>query len=177
MGESAGARKNQHQPSSSVSKRVASVPHISSGRIVIGSAAIVAVGGHKVAIALPQDHKIGWWNSDGTTVQYLSSNGTTLTTDKAFSATQLTSTIANGTPPLVVTSLTQVDNLNVQYLGGFNWQTPGTIGSVTPSTGVFTALSATTFTGATITGTTFNTGSNTFTLSGAAFGTQAGMSR
>ncbi len=47
--------------------------------------------------------------------------------------TQLISTIAVGTAPLVVTSTTQVANLNVSLLEGFNWESPGTIGSVMPN--------------------------------------------
>lgn len=54
---------------------------------------------------------------------------------------QLTSTVATGTAPMVVASTTKVTNLNVDLLDGGDWATPGTIGSTTPNSGVFTALS------------------------------------
>lgn len=53
-------------------------------------------------------------------------------------ASQFISTIATGTPPLVVSSTSQVANLNASQLEGKTWEAPGTIGSTTPSTGVFT---------------------------------------
>lgn len=53
---------------------------------------------------------------------------------------QLTSTVATGTAPLVVSSTTVVSNLNVSSLLGSTWAAPGTIGSGTPSTGVFSTL-------------------------------------
>jgi hypothetical protein len=56
---------------------------------------------------------------------------------------QLTSTLAIGTPPFVITSTTLVPNLNVAQLEGDTWEAPGTIGSTTPSTGAFSALTAT----------------------------------
>jgi hypothetical protein len=66
--------------------------------------------------------------------------------------TQLISTIATGTTPLLVTSTTVVPNLNVSQLLGNTWTIPGTIGSTTANTGTFTTLTATTLRG---TGTTF----------------------
>lgn len=54
----------------------------------------------------------------------------------------LTSTIATGTPPLVVTSTTNVPNLNASSLGGATFAAPGPIGSGTPGTGAFTTLAA-----------------------------------
>jgi len=55
---------------------------------------------------------------------------------------QITSTLATGTAPFVVSSTTQVSNLNVSQLEGKTWAVPGTIGSTTPSTGAFTTISA-----------------------------------
>ena len=55
---------------------------------------------------------------------------------------QLTSTVATGTAPLVVTSTTNVANLNASSLNGATFAAPGAIGSTTPSTGAFTTLSA-----------------------------------
>lgn len=57
---------------------------------------------------------------------------------------QITSTLAPGTAPLVVSSSTQVNNLNVSQLEGKTWEIPGTIGSTTPATGAFTTLAAST---------------------------------
>lgn len=70
------------------------------------------------------------------------SNGFLATTG-TFSG-QIISTLATGTPPLVVASTTQVANLNVSQLEGATWESPGTIGSTTPNTGKFTTLNATT---------------------------------
>jgi len=56
---------------------------------------------------------------------------------------QLTSTIATGTAPLVVSSTTNVANLNASSLNGASFAAPGAIGNTTASTGVFTNLSAT----------------------------------
>jgi trimeric autotransporter adhesin len=55
----------------------------------------------------------------------------------------LTSTVATGTAPLVVTSTTNVANLNASSLNGVTFAAPGAIGSGTPSTGAFTTISAT----------------------------------
>lgn len=56
---------------------------------------------------------------------------------------QLKSTVATGTAPLAITSTTQVSNLNVSFLVGSTWVSPGAIGSSTPNTGAFTTLSTT----------------------------------
>lgn len=63
---------------------------------------------------------------------------------------QLTSTIAIGTAPYVVTSTTIVANLNVDQVDGGDWGAPNAIGSGTPAAGTFTTLianSASTLTG------------------------------
>lgn len=57
---------------------------------------------------------------------------------------QVTSTLANGTAPLVVASSTNVANLNASSLSGATMSAPGAIGGGTPSTGAFTTLTATT---------------------------------
>ena len=62
-----------------------------------------------------------------------------LTAGRAVSATQLTSTIAIGTAPLVVASTTNVANLNASSLNGATFAAPGVIGGGTAS-----AISATT---------------------------------
>lgn len=51
-------------------------------------------------------------------------------------------TVATGTAPLVITSTTNIPNLNASLLLGNTWAIPGTIGSTTPNTGAFTTLAA-----------------------------------
>ena len=53
----------------------------------------------------------------------------------------VTSTVATGTPPLVVASSTNIPNLNASSLNGKTFANPGAIGT-TPSTGAFTTISA-----------------------------------
>jgi len=65
-----------------------------------------------------------------------------LTAGRAVSATQLTSTIAIGTAPLVVTSTTNVANLNASSLNGSTFAAPGAIGGGTAAAGNFTTLGA-----------------------------------
>ena len=55
---------------------------------------------------------------------------------------QLTSTVATGTAPLVVSSTTNVANLNASSLGGATFASPGSIGSTTAGSGAFTTLTA-----------------------------------
>jgi hypothetical protein len=78
-----------------------------------------------------------------------------LATTGTFSG-QITSTLITGTAPFVITSTTQVANLNVSALEGATWESPGTIGSTTPNTGVFTTLKANT--SFTLNGSTAQTG-------------------
>ena len=52
---------------------------------------------------------------------------------------QITSTVATGTPPLVIASSTNVPNLNASTLGGATFAAPGAIGGSTP--GAITATS------------------------------------
>jgi hypothetical protein len=56
---------------------------------------------------------------------------------------QLTSTVSTGTAPLVVSSTTNVPNLNASSLGGATFAAPGPIGGGTPSTGAFAGLTVT----------------------------------
>lgn len=56
---------------------------------------------------------------------------------------QITSTLPDGTAPLVVASKTRVDNLNADLLDGKDWAAPAAIGGTTPAAAVFTDLSAT----------------------------------
>lgn len=56
--------------------------------------------------------------------------------------TQLISSVATGTAPLVVASTTVVANLNASSLNGSTFANPGPIGGGTPAAGTFTTLSA-----------------------------------
>ncbi len=58
---------------------------------------------------------------------------------------QITSTLATGSAPFVVASTTNVANLNASSLSGATFASPGAIGSGTPSTAVFSTLTASTF--------------------------------
>ena len=66
-----------------------------------------------------------------------------LTAGRAVSATQLTSTVAIGTAPLVVTSTTNVANLNASSLNGATFAAPGAIGGGTAAAANFTTVNAT----------------------------------
>jgi hypothetical protein len=57
---------------------------------------------------------------------------------------QITSTLASGTAPFVVSSTTNIPNLNASSLNGATFAAPGAIGSGTASTGAFTTLASTT---------------------------------
>ena len=74
--------------------------------------------------------------------------------------TQFTSSVATGTPPLVVASTTNVANLNASSLSGATFAAPGPIGGGTPDTGTFTSIT-------TPGGATFHT-TNTALTNGAA---------
>lgn len=78
----------------------------------------------------------------------LTDNGTTLAYSGAggISSPILTSTVAIGTAPLVVTSTTVVANLNVSLLGGATFAAPGTIGGTTAAAATFTTATVTTLT-------------------------------
>lgn len=56
---------------------------------------------------------------------------------------QITSTLADGTPPLVVASGTKVENLNADKLDDKDWSAPAPIGTATPAAGTFTTIKAT----------------------------------
>ena len=88
-----------------------------------------------------------------------------------LSGTQLTSTVSTGTAPFVVSSTTNVANLNASSLSGATFAAPGAIGSGTPGSGAFTTLTsngATTLgTGASLTN-TFGSGSSSINTIGSA---------
>lgn len=68
---------------------------------------------------------------------------TSISTTGTTSANQLESTVAGGTPPLIVASSTKVPNLNADLLDGSDWATPASLGSATPAAVAATALSTT----------------------------------
>jgi hypothetical protein len=70
------------------------------------------------------------------------SNGFLATTG-IFSG-QITSSLAIGTAPFIITSTTEVLNLNANLLEGCDWPSPCPIGSTTPNTAVFSTLKANT---------------------------------
>lgn len=69
---------------------------------------------------------------------------TTNTTGNVSTTGQFISTASTGTPPIVVSSTTVIPNLNANLLNGATFAIPGSIGSTTPSTGVFTTLTVNT---------------------------------
>jgi len=77
--------------------------------------------------------------SNGSTIGTISSTGAAITGGVSVT-TQFTSTVATGTAPLVVSSTTNVANLNASSLNGATFANPGAIGS-TPGSGAFTSLS------------------------------------
>jgi hypothetical protein len=90
-----------------------------------------------------------WSNSVGpvTSTAFTGPIGSTTASSGAFTALsatgQLTSTVAIGTAPFVVTSTTNVPNLNASLLNGATFAAPGTIGGGTAGPGYFTILSVT----------------------------------
>ncbi len=53
---------------------------------------------------------------------------------------QITSTLASGTPPLVIASTDNISNLNASLLLNNTWAAPGPIGGTTPDAGTFNQL-------------------------------------
>ena len=62
--------------------------------------------------------------------------------DGNVSGNQFTSTVSTGTAPFVVSSTTNVANLNASSLNGATFANPGTIGGTTPGAATFTTLTA-----------------------------------
>jgi hypothetical protein len=60
-----------------------------------------------------------------------------------ITADQITSTVATGTPPLVIASTTNVPNLNASSLNGQTFAAPGPIGGGTAAAGNFTTVGVT----------------------------------
>ena len=119
------------------------------------------LSGSTADIALGTDSGVLWNSVQNTSSSFRWYGGTTLaatlTGAGAFSAvggvsgTQLTSTVSTGTAPLVVSSTTQVSNLNTQYLNGYSSDTANTANAIVrrDASGNFTAgtITATSFSG------------------------------
>lgn len=87
---------------------------------------------------------LGAQNADSAEVTGGSINGTTVGASDANTGrfTTVESTVATGTPPLIVASNTQVTNLNSSLLAGATWDAPAAIGATTPNSGAFTTFGA-----------------------------------
>jgi hypothetical protein len=89
-----------------------------------------------------------WSNSVGpiTSTAFIGPIGSTTASSGAFTALsatdQLTSTVADGTAPFVVTSTTKVVNLNASSLDGKTFAEPGTIGGTTAGEAFFSQVTA-----------------------------------
>lgn len=70
------------------------------------------------------------------------SGGATLSSGN-YIAARFQSSVATGTAPFIVTSTTNVPNLNASSLNGATFAAPGAIGGTTPNTGRFTTLTET----------------------------------
>lgn len=77
---------------------------------------------------------------DGTAIGASSASTGAFTTVSATG--QITSTVADGTAPMVVTSTTKVANLNVDKLDGADWAAPAALGSTTPAAATVTTITA-----------------------------------
>ena len=82
-----------------------------------------------------------WWGAGGnnaldTVLRRIAAKSLSLTDGGAnygsLTLSQLISSVATGTPPLVVASTTRVANLNADKLDDADWTAPPTIGSTTP---------------------------------------------
>lgn len=85
--------------------------------------------------------------TDTVTVPNLTATGGASVTGAATAGAYVTapsirSTVATGTPPLVVASTTNVPNLNASSLSGATFASPGAIGGTTAGTGAFTTITA-----------------------------------
>lgn len=116
---------------------------ISTGLTVLGATTLTGnvTAGGSLAVT-------GTLTAASTTVTGGTINGTTVgaSTPRSGAFTTLASTspyvntVPNGTAPMVLSSNTQVINLNASYLQGSTWHNPQPIGDGTPSSGAFTTL-------------------------------------
>jgi hypothetical protein len=79
---------------------------------------------------------------------------------------QITSTVETGTSPLLISSTTNVSNLNASSLSGATFGSPGSIGSGTPGTGAFTTLGASGITSITNATSSTTTGTGSLVVTG-----------
>lgn len=85
---------------------------------------------------------LGAQNADGVEITGGSVDGAPVGANAASTGrfTTVESTVAPGTPPLIVDSATQVPNLNVSALQGATWAAPAAIGGTTSASGKFTTF-------------------------------------
>jgi hypothetical protein len=105
----------------------------------------LAAGGYKFKLTDAFDVEL--WTVDNIQVAdvgaFSSLTVTGATTLAAVTASgQIISTVTTGTAPLVISSTTEVANLNAAKLSGKDWDAPDPIGSGTPAAGQFTTLEA-----------------------------------
>lgn len=106
-----------------------------------------SIGGAPIGLTANQttEQMFVWDGTNAITIgPGITGAGPAMSADTLRLTGQLTSVLATGTAPFVIASTTQVANLNVSFLEGFTWEVPGTIGSTTPNSGVFTHLTANT---------------------------------
>jgi len=94
-----------------------------------GGLKLSASGTTGIIVAL-QAGGIQFRNSGNSTLLTLADNGNATVNSGTLTATQLISNIAQGTAPLVVTSSTQVSNLNAQYLNGYSSDTANNVNTI-----------------------------------------------
>ncbi len=100
-------------------------------------------GGYKFVLHDAYDVLI--WSVDGLQIPDAETFASLVVTGAATLAAvtvsgQITSTVATGTAPLVISSTTKVVNLNADLLDGKQWDAPDPIGATTPNTGKFISL-------------------------------------
>lgn len=121
---------------------------ILTGRLVVDSASIGTAA--LPSLYLATDNTTGFyrigadnWGFTVAGTKLLDYSSALVSVTGSLTATsQLRSTVATGTAPLVVASTTKVANLNADLLDGGDWASPGAIGTTARSSGAFTSLSS-----------------------------------
>lgn len=120
---------------------------IATSDITVGTGKTLDVSSGTLTLANDQisGDKVEGGTIAATTITALTTAGITASADIDignfdFQAKSFTSDVATGTAPLVVTSTTEVANLNAAALSGADWDAPLAIGGTTPAAGTFTAI-------------------------------------